>query len=95
MPCRCDDRESDEGYWDSYPKVLMEQLVGEINNNIPLGMDKEYVRYAWIKAFDHLLKGCSEKNNPEIDSNKSTEISIKDIERVMEPYERKEEVKDS
>ena len=61
MPCRCEDKESDNGYWDSHIKVLMEQLVAEINNTMPWDYDKIYVKNAWVKAFDHLLNGCPQK----------------------------------
>ena len=78
MPCRCeDDGIDDEGYWDSYIKVLMKELVSEIQNTVPRGWDKEYVHYKWIEVFSHLLKGCPEKkvNNHDNDPPKDKETS--------------------
>ncbi len=46
MPCRCDDKESDNKYWDSHIKVLMKELVSEINNTMPWDYDKIYVKNA-------------------------------------------------
>lgn len=62
MPCRCDDMENDEGYWNSHIKILMNELVAEIKNNpMPKGWLPEEVYGSWEKAFKHLLRGCPEK----------------------------------
>ena len=62
MPCKCDDIESDYGYWDSYIKVLMKELVSEIKNNPhPKGWMPEEIYNGWEMAFRHLLRGCPEK----------------------------------
>lgn len=103
MPCRCDDIESDEGYWNSYIKVLMTQLIDEIKNHPnPRGWMPEEVHKSWIEAFSHLLSGCPEKLNYKIKENiekfgskvpnsikdkTPTELTFKEVERIIKPYD--------